>query len=269
MAMNTSIDNDVLAAGATQTRRRTRCRRSQDRRPGAERTRLRAAVRATGSSRRACPRRTHRTRWRTAHVPLSRYPPSTGAAMPVGAKQAKVKASASPSQISRWASIDQWLSDNPFDTAPLTVHPVEAQAAEIVSAIFSATSPSCSNPPNIRGRQVRPAIPRRGPSRTDAAGRCRGFWSPPARAPISAPGPARERSALRESAPPGNAAHRGGLHRARGCAAPKYNSIPSPSHRDAMGSSLRKRARGFFSSLARLREVDREARRVRVRAAAP
>src|SRR5438477_10008857 len=35
------------------------------------------------------------------------------------------------------------------------VQPVEAQAAEIVSAILSATSPSYSNPPNIRGRQVR------------------------------------------------------------------------------------------------------------------
>ena len=80
---------------------------------------------------------------------------STGTAVPVGAKQAKVNGSVSSPQISRCASIDQCASDSPFDTAPLTVQPVEAQPAEIVIAIFSATSPSYSNPPNIAGRQVR------------------------------------------------------------------------------------------------------------------
>src|SRR5712664_3573369 len=38
-------------------------------------------------------------------VPLSTYPPSTGIAVPVGAKQAQVKGSASSPQTSRWASI--------------------------------------------------------------------------------------------------------------------------------------------------------------------
>src|SRR3984893_9059671 len=88
-------------------------------------------------------------------VPLSTYPPSTGIALPVGAKHAQVNGSASPSQTSRWASIGKWAIDRPLETAPLTAQPVEAQAAEIVIAILSATSPSYSKPPNSFGRQVR------------------------------------------------------------------------------------------------------------------
>src|SRR6266851_7333631 len=88
-------------------------------------------------------------------VPFSTYPPSTGTAVPVGAKQAQVKGSASPSQTSRCASIGKWAIDRPLETAPLTAQPVEAQAAEIVIAILSATSPSYSKPPNSFGRQVR------------------------------------------------------------------------------------------------------------------
>src|SRR6266404_2277904 len=88
-------------------------------------------------------------------VPFSTYPPSTGTAVPVGAKHAQVKGSASPSQTSRWASIGKWAIDRPLETAPFTAQPVEAQAAEIVIAILSATSPSYSKPPNSLGRQVR------------------------------------------------------------------------------------------------------------------
>jgi hypothetical protein len=43
----------------------------------------------------------------------------------------------------------------PFDSAPLTAQPVEAQAAEIVRAISSATMASYSKPPNSAGRVVR------------------------------------------------------------------------------------------------------------------
>src|SRR6266446_1809739 len=88
-------------------------------------------------------------------VPFSTYPPSAGTAVPVGAKQAQVKGSASPPQTSRWASIGKWAIDLPLETAPFTAQPVEAQAAEIVIAILSATSPSYSKPPNSLGRQVR------------------------------------------------------------------------------------------------------------------
>src|SRR4051812_26502710 len=89
------------------------------------------------------------------HRPFSTYPPSTGTAVPVGAKQAKVKKSSSRSHNSRCVSIGKCDREIPFETAPLTVQPVEAQAAEMVSAIFSATSPSYSNPLNSLGRQVR------------------------------------------------------------------------------------------------------------------
>src|SRR5437879_1296098 len=83
------------------------------------------------------------------------YPPSAGTAVPVGAKQAQLNGSSSVDQISRCVSIGKWLIERPFDTAPLTAQPVEAQAAEIVSAIRSAVSPSYSKPPNSLGRQVR------------------------------------------------------------------------------------------------------------------
>src|SRR6516225_2839366 len=88
-------------------------------------------------------------------VPLSTYPPSVGTAVPVGAKQAQVNGSSSAPQTSRCASIGKWAIDRPLETAPLTAQPVEAQAAEIVRAILSATSPSYSKPPNSFGRQVR------------------------------------------------------------------------------------------------------------------
>src|SRR5215469_6018328 len=88
-------------------------------------------------------------------VPFSTYPPSTGTAVPVGAKQAQVNGSSSAPQTSRCASIGKWAIDRPLETAPLTAQPVEAQAAEIVMATLSATSPSYSKPPNSLGRQVR------------------------------------------------------------------------------------------------------------------
>src|SRR5262245_45783880 len=88
-------------------------------------------------------------------VPLSTYPPLAGTAVPVGAKQAQVKGSASPAQTSCWASIGKWAIERPLETAPFTAQPVEAQAAEIVIAILKATSPSYSKPPNSFGRQVR------------------------------------------------------------------------------------------------------------------
>ncbi|TMJ49781.1 MAG: hypothetical protein E6G90_11790, partial [Alphaproteobacteria bacterium] len=73
-------------------------------------------------------------------VPFSTYPPSAGTAVPVGAKQAQVNGSSSSPQTSRWASIGKWAIERPLETAPFTAHPVEAQAAEIVIAIVSATS---------------------------------------------------------------------------------------------------------------------------------
>ena len=57
----------------------------------------------------------------------------------------------SPAQISRCASIGQCASTIPFETETLIVQPVEAQPAEICSAILSATSPSYSKPPNSAG----------------------------------------------------------------------------------------------------------------------
>jgi hypothetical protein len=42
-----------------------------------------------------------------------------------------------------------------LESAPLTAQPVEAQAADIVKAISSATVGSNSKPPNSRGRVVR------------------------------------------------------------------------------------------------------------------
>ena len=75
--------------------------------------------------------------------------------MPVGAKQAQLNGSSPPPHNSRCASIGKWPNEMPLESAPLTAQPVDAQAAEIASAISSATTASYSKPPNSFGRQVR------------------------------------------------------------------------------------------------------------------
>jgi hypothetical protein len=75
--------------------------------------------------------------------------------VPVGAKQAQLNGSAPPPHSSRCASIGKWPNETPFERAPLSAQPVEAQAPDTASAISSATTASYSKPPNSFGRQVR------------------------------------------------------------------------------------------------------------------